>query len=143
MTHPQDLRQYHKGSGRTSDSTSLPQLSSASLRNWPGLKYSILVPMLGRRLDKGLQNSDWSAECLSNQQLLSIDAATDAHTTLTTYLLIRDEIDQSRQAVPSLWYTFDSVGTRVHTETKVKWKTECPWYSKEQGVGFVGCTSIK
>ncbi|KAJ6613962.1 hypothetical protein B0H10DRAFT_2046879 [Mycena sp. CBHHK59/15] len=97
--------------------------------------------MLGRRLDKGLQNSDWSAEHLSDQQLLY--AATDAHVTLTTYLVIRDEIDQSRQAVPSLWYAFDSVqGTRVHTQTKFKWKTECPWYSKEQGIRFIGRTSI-
>ncbi|KAJ7903245.1 ribonuclease H-like domain-containing protein [Mycena leptocephala] len=101
----------------------------------------ITLQVLGRILDKGPQNSDWSAEPLSDRQLLY--AATDAHATLTTYLVIREEIDRSRQAVPSLWYAFDSVqGTRVRMESKDKWRTECPWYSKEPGIGFLARTYI-
>ncbi|KAJ7852101.1 hypothetical protein B0H13DRAFT_1904784 [Mycena leptocephala] len=115
MTHLQDLHRYHKGSGGTSNSTSLPQSSSASLQNWPGLKYSILGPM--------------------QQQTLTL---------LSPLIVIQDKIDQSRQAVPSLWYTFDSVqGMRVHTETKFKWKTECPWYSKEQGTTYTLLLTVR
>ncbi|KAJ7020374.1 ribonuclease H-like domain-containing protein [Mycena alexandri] len=108
------------------------------------LKQSV-ADVLGFRIEKDMQTSNWAAEDLSDEQIEY--AALDAVACLRLHKALVDELVKKSvevdSPIPKAWYTFNTkAGEPMRTKrgedgTEIPWKTsDCSWFSGGRFVGY-------